>query len=304
MKTDRIIGIITVLQRKGKVTMPYLAEKFEVSRRTIARDIETICRAGIPIVTSQGTDGGVEIMKGYNLDTTIFTKNELQAVLAGLTALDSVSAAPVSLALSEKLYGKESVIPLNENIIIDLSSFHKESISEKIEILKTASHEKRCVTFHYYYNKGEADKLIEPLLTVFKWSSWYVFGFCPERNDFRMYKLNRLWDLKITDKFFEQREIPPEKLEFGQHFTDEYIITAVFEASEKYKLVEEYGPWSFTERDDGRLYAKLGFCDCDNAMSWYLSFGDKVEILEPEGFKKDYAAILKNACEKYKDNQI
>lgn len=299
MKTDRIIGIITVLQRKGKVTMPYLAEKFEVSRRTIARDIEAICQSGIPIVTSQGTDGGVEIMKGFNLDTTVFTKKELQAVITGLKALDSVSAVPVSSALSDKLYGKENVIPLNENIMIDLSSFHKESLSEKIELLKTAAHEKKCVTFHYYYNKGEDDKLIEPVLIVFKWSSWYIFGFCPERSDFRMYKLNRLWDLKITDQTFVQRDIPPEKLDFGQRFNDEYEIAAVYEKGEKYKLVEEYGPYSFTEREDGKLYAKWGFCDLDNAMSWYLSFGDKVEILEPEWFKKNYIENLKKALKKY-----
>lgn len=299
MKTDRIIGIITVLQRKGKVTMPYLAEKFEVSRRTIARDIEAICEAGIPIVTSQGTDGGVEIMEGFNLDTTVFTKKELQAVITGLKALDSVSAVPVSSALSDKLYGKENIIPLNENIMIDLSSFHKESLSEKIELLKNASHEKKCVTFHYYYGKGEDDKLIEPILIVFKWSSWYVFGFCPDRNDFRMYKLNRLWDLQITDKAFEQREIPPEKLDFGQRFADEFEITAVYEASEKYKLVEEYGPYSFIVREDGKLYAKWGFCDYNNALDWFLSFGDRVEILGPEWFKKDYLDRVKGILEKY-----
>ena len=299
MKIDRILGIITVLQRKGKVTMPYLAEKFEVSRRTIARDIEAICSAGIPIVTSQGTDGGIEIMEGFNFDTTVFTRDELQAVFAGLKALESVSAVPASSALSDKLYGKEKVIPLDENIMIDLASFYKDSLSEKINMLKKAAHEKKCVTFHYYYNKGEDDKLIEPVLVVFKWSGWYVFGFCPERNDFRMYKLGRLWDLKITDKPFEQREIPPEKLDFGQHFTDEYMIEAVFEASEKYRLVEEYGPYSFTVREDGRLYTKWGFCGRDNAMDWFLGFGDKVEILGPEDFIKDYITKLKNALSKY-----
>ena len=298
MKTDRIIGIITVLQRKGKVTMPYLAEKFEVSRRTIARDIETICAAGIPIVTSQGTDGGVEIMKGFNFDTTVFTKDELGTILTGIKALESVSALPSS-ALSEKLYGKENIIPLDENLMIDLSSCYKDSLSEKIELLKKAAHEKKCVTFRYYYNKGEDDKLIEPIITVFKWSNWYVFGFCPERNDFRMYKLNRLWDLKTTDISFSQREIPDKKLDFGQHFTDEYIISALYEPTEKYKLVEEYGPYSFTEREDGRLYAKWGFCDYNNAISWFLSFGDNVEILEPKEFKEDYVNRLKKAIKKY-----
>ncbi len=303
MKTGRIIGIITVLQRKGKVTMPYLAEKFEVSKRTIARDIEAICAAGIPIVTSQGADGGVEIMNGFNFDTTVFTKDELGTILTGLKALESVSALPSSSALSEKLYGKENIIPLDKNIMIDLSSFYKDSLSEKIKLLKQAALDKKCVTFHYYYNKGESDKLVEPIMIVFKWSNWYVFGFCPERNDFRMYKLNRLWNLKQTEILFPQREIPEKKLDFGQHFSDEYIISAVYEPDEKYKLVEEYGPDSFTVREDGKLYAKWGFCDYNNAMNWFLGFGDRVEILEPEEFKQDYIKRLKKTLEKYEKNK-
>lgn len=298
MKIDRIIGIITLLQRRGKTTMPYLAEKFEVSKRTIARDIEDICRAGIPIVTSQGADGGVEIMEGFNLDTTVFTKEELQAMFAGIKALESVSAAPSSF-LTDKLYSKEKVIPINEKMMIDLSSFYKDTLSEKIEILKKAAHEQRTVQFRYYYSKGEANKEIEPILIVFKWSSWYVFGFCPERNDFRMYKLNRLWELKITETVFEKREVPKDKLDFGKNITDEIKIKAIFEASEKYKLVEEYGPYSFELTEDGKLYTEWGFCSFDNAMSWFLSFGAKVEILGPEDFKSAYLKEVKQIMDRY-----
>lgn len=292
MKIDRIIGIITLLQRRGKTTMPYLAEKFEVSRRTIARDIEDICRAGIPIVTSQGADGGIEIMEGFNLDTTVFTKEELQTMFAGIKALESVSAVPSSF-LADKLYSKKNVIPITENMMIDLSSFFKDSLSEKIELLKKAAHEQRTVKFRYYYNKGEADKEIDPILIVFKWSSWYVFGFCHERNDFRLYKLNRLWDLTLTEERFEKREIPAEKLNFGKNITDEIKITAIYEASEKYKLVEEYGPYSFKVTEDGRLYTEWGFSCVENAMSWFLSFGAKVEILEPADFKETYEKEIK-----------
>lgn len=91
MKIDRLIGIITTLQQKKIVTAPYLAEKFEVSRRTINRDIEDICKAGIPIVTTQGVNGGISIMDGFSLDTTVFTEQELAAIFTGLKSLDSVS---------------------------------------------------------------------------------------------------------------------------------------------------------------------------------------------------------------------
>ena len=196
MKIDRLIGIITTLQQKKTVTAPYLAEKFEVSRRTINRDIEDICKAGIPIVTTQGVNGGISIMDGFSLDTTVFTEQELAAIFTGLKSLDSVSNSASAEKLAQKI-GGSSAIRLADNMVIDLSSFYKDDLATKIDRIKQAMKESKCITFHYCYNKGEADKLIEPYLIVFKWSDWYVFGFCKERQDFRMYKLRRLWDLEI-----------------------------------------------------------------------------------------------------------
>jgi len=131
MKIDRLIGIITILQHNKKVTAPYLAQKFEVSRRTINRDIEDICRAGIPIVTMQGKDGGISIMDGFNLDTTVFTIEELQAILIGLKSIDSVSHTSHGEMLASKIKGKDSVIPLSDNIRIDLASYYKDSLATK-----------------------------------------------------------------------------------------------------------------------------------------------------------------------------
>lgn len=296
MKIDRLIGIITTLQQKGKVTAPYLAQKFEVSRRTISRDIEDINRAGIPIVTTQGVDGGIEIMQGFQLDTTVFTEEELQSILVGLQSLDSVSTSRKHMRLGEKL---GAVVPLTDSMMIDLSSFYKGSLSEKIELLQEAIREHKCVRFHYYYSKGEADKSLEPMLVVFKWSNWYVFGFCRERQDFRMYKLNRLWDLQMTGECFQPREIPKERLQFGQNITDDKIITAVYEASEAYKLVEEYGPDCYTVQEDGRLYTEWGFSSYESALSWFLGFGGKVRILGPEDFREQYIAELRNMLQKY-----
>ena len=296
MKIDRLISIITTLQQKGKVTAPYLAEKLEVSRRTINRDIEDICRAGIPIVTTQGTDGGIELMEGYHIDTTIFTEDELQSIFIGLKSLDSVSNGSKAKNLSEKIGG---VIPETDHMMIDLSSFYKVSLSEKIELLKKAIHEKLCVTFHYYYNKGDEEKLIEPAMIVYKWASWYVLGFCPERNDFRLYKLSRLWNLFLTNQQFHPREIPPEKLNFGQNVTDDIIITALYEPSEKYRLVEEYGPDSFNIQEDGWLNTQWSFTNYESATNWFLSFGNKVKILAPKNYVEIFKAEVKQILELY-----
>ena len=296
MKIDRLIGIITTLQQKKTVTAPYLAEKFEVSRRTINRDIEDICKAGIPIVTTQGANGGISIMDGFSLNITVFTEQELAAIFTGLKSLDSVSNSATAEKLVQKI-GGGSAIRLADNMVIDLSSFYKDDLSSKIDCIKLAMKESKCIMFHYCYNKGEADKLIEPYLIVFKWSDWYVFGFCQERQDFRMYKLRRLWDLQITDETFVVRDIPEEKKQFGAHMTDDYVITAVYDASVKYRLVEDYGHNSFTEQEDGTLYTEWGFTKTDTAVEWFLSFGDKVKVLGPP----DMVELMKNTLDSIKN---
>lgn len=281
MKIERLIGIITILQQKGKVTAPYLAKHFEVSRRTINRDIEDICRAGIPIVTTQGVNGGISIMEGFVLDNTVFTKEELQMLLAGLGSLGSVWEESGTSLLAQKLAGGQEVFPVEENVLIDLSSFYKDSLTQKISILKAAIKDKKRVTFRYFYPKGEADKCMEPYLIIFKWTSWYVFGYSGEREDFRLYKLARLWNLKMTDEEFEKKEVPKEKLDFGSHISDDKIVKAYFQKEVKYRLVEEYGPGCYKESEDGRLYTEFGFTDYEEAINWYLGFGSKVEITEP-----------------------
>jgi len=301
MKIDRLIGIITVLQQNKKVTAPYLAKKFEVSRRTINRDIEDICRAGIPIVTTQGKGGGISIMDGFNLDTTVFTTEELQAIFTGLKSIDSISRTSHAERLASKFTGKDSVIPVSDNILIDLSSYYKDSLAEKIEMLKKAISQKRLVSFRYYYSKGEADKLIEPYLIMFKWSSWYIFGFCTERQDFRMFKLNRLWNLHITETEFVPREIPEQITGFDGRFPDDYMITAIFDSSEKYRLIEEYGLGCYTETEDGRLLFRRGFTNIDVMISWLLSFGDRVEVIEPMEIRERVYKTIQNMLDKYKE---
>lgn len=152
MKIDRLIGIITTLQQKKTVTAPYLAEKFEVSRRTINRDIEDICRAGIPIVTTQGAGGGISIMEGFALDTTVFTEQELEAVFTGLKSLDSVSYSASAQMLARKI-GGSAAIRLSDNMLIDLSSHYKGDLVPKLEQIKRAIRESKCWGRRSWWNE-------------------------------------------------------------------------------------------------------------------------------------------------------
>lgn len=297
MKVDRLIGIITILLKRDKVTAPFLAEKFEVSRRTINRDIEDICKAGIPIITTQGYDGGISIAEGYKIDKTLLTYQEVESILTGLKSIESIFNSSYINKIADKFSNKEIMESSNGNILIDLSSHYKRSLTHKIEVIKKAINEEHLITFRYFYDKGEVEKVIEPYLLIFRWSSWYILGYCIERRDFRLFKLNRITDLVDMKKVFYKRDVPKEKLEFDSFFTSEIKLVAIFENKVKYRLIEEYGVESFTYLENSKLMFEMGFSNMDNLLSWVKSFGDLVYVIEPKEvcleLKKNAENILK-----------
>lgn len=284
MKIDRLIGIITILLGQDKVTAPELAKRFEVSRRTINRDIEDICKAGIPLITTQGYGGGISIADGYKIEKTLFTEEELQTIFTALKGVDSVSKTPYLEKLLEKLSSKNKQIIANDNIVIDLASFSQTPLTEKIEVLKNAIGNKHYVSFQYYYEKGECKRRIEPYRLVFKWSTWYVFGYCLDKKDYRMFKLNRLWNLQLIENTFSPRDVPLNKVNFDNRFISNaaFHLKAIFSASEKYRIIEEYGVDSYTLYSNEKLLFQHDFASYENMRNWVFSFGDKVEILEPK----------------------
>lgn len=302
MKIDRLIGILSILLQQEKVTAPYLAEKFEVSRRTINRDIEDICKAGIPIVTSQGQNGGISIMEGYRMDKTLLTSSDMQAILAGLKSLDSVSGSKRYQQLMEKLaMGNSSVLSSNNHIMIDLASWYRSSLAPKISVLQAAVEERRKVEFAYFAPGGESRRSIEPYLLIFKWSSWYLWGYCCEKQDYRLFKLNRMTELNATEERYEPRRIPVPDLSAERVYPSGIDVEAVFEPEMKWRLVEEFGMESFTEQEDGRLKFSFGFADKENLFGWLLSFGDKVELIKPAELRKELYELMGRLLKIYRE---
>ncbi len=299
MKIDRLIGILSILQKGGRVTAPWLAERFEVSRRTISRDIEDICRAGIPVVTTQGAGGGIALMDGYRVDTTLFTESELRTLFAGIRSLDSVSAVPQAKILAGKFSQTGTGSALADDIVIDLASFYRNSLTEKIALLQQAIRERHVVCFRYYYRKGEADVQAEPYALRFQWSDWYLYAYTPKRRGFRLYKLLRLWELRTADGTFCPRALPDDAEELSDVITDGYRVTGLFAPEVKYRLVEEYGPDSFSEQPDGRLLFTRGFMYQEDAAEWFLSFGDRAEALSPPELRDELRRLAGNIFSQY-----
>ena len=300
MKIDRQLGILSILLQKESVTAPYLAEQFEVSRRTINRDVEDLCKAGIPIVTKQGVNGGISIMENYKFNKMLFTQGEMQDILAGLRSLDSVNGTNRYGKLMDKLAaGYSDFMVGNQSVLIDLSSWYKDSLAPKIELIRAAIDKCRELEFVYYSPKGESVRCIEPYYLIFRWSSWYVWGWCKKRQDFRMFKLNRIDNLKISEYIFPKRQAPMPDLRDERIFPGGIKVKALFEPECKWRLVEEFGNGSFSEQGDGKLLFQADYTDKENLITWILSFRDKAELLEPKEIRREIEKSIELMKKKY-----
>lgn len=299
MKIERLIGIIVILLQNKKVTAPYLAERFQVSRRTIYRDITDICLAGIPIITLAGTDGGIAIDEDYKIDKTIFTEKELQAIFSGLLSLDSVSSDYKYQNIMDKFCAQENRVYESNHIMVNLSSHYKNSLAPKIECFQRAIEHLHQVEFDYYNENGKRRVDLEPYLVVFQWSNWYLFGYEPYKNDFRLYKLNRLWNFFTTEQVFKPRQIPEDKLEFNQYFTEEIPAVILFDESVAYRLIEEYGIDCYVPDDNGKIRFEFPFTNSEYLLEWVLGFGNKAELLEPVELRGELRKRLEGMVQKY-----
>lgn len=304
MKIDRLIGILSILLQEEKTTAPELAERFEVSRRTINRDIEDLCMAGIPIRTVQGAGGGISIMDGYRMDRTILTSKDMQMILAGLRSLDSVSGSSYYGQLMEKLQtGSSEFLRGRDSILIDLSSWYKESLAPKIEAIQSAIENRHLLTFRYYAPSGESERSVEPYYLVFRWSSWYVWGWCTDREDYRLFKLNRMDSVAESAQNFICRNAPVPDLSDEKIFPGGIQVKALFTSDVKWRLVEEFGPHCFTEADDGRLLFTADYTDMENLVSWLLTFGEKAEVLEPPEVRRAIKYIAEETIKNYTEDR-
>lgn len=286
--------------QKEMTTAPELAEHFEVSRRTINRDIEDLCKAGIPIQTTQGVGGGISIMSGYRMDRTILTSRDMQMIMAGLRSLDSVSGSSYYSQLMEKIQaGSSELVSGKESILIDLSSWYKATLAPKISMIQDAIESRHLIKFKYFAPSGESVRTIEPYYVVFKWTSWYVYGWCLKRKDYRLFKLNRMDKVELTNKEFECRNVPLPDMSAELLYPRNIKVKALFDADMKWRLVEEFGMKCYTERKDGKLLFEEYYSDMDNLVSWMLTFGDKVEVLEPEEVRERLKAMADNMIKVY-----
>ena len=303
MKIDRLLGILTVLMKKQKVKAKDLAERFEVSLRTIYRDVEDISKAGIPIITYPGGDGGIGIADGFTLDKSVLTREELQSIVLGLKSLGSIMMGSQISSLLGKLSPEPNrFIACKDDIIIDLASFYKNSLAPKISLLRQAISEKTIVRFGYYAKNGQTKRELEPYFITFKWSAWYLFGYCRLREDFRLFKLNRLTMLELTDAHYVPRTITEEQLDLEAFYSNPQTIqyaTLLLNRSLEYVVVDGYGLGSYEVVNDDTIIAKWDYVNEQEMIKTILGLGGGAKVIAPQSLADAVRAEAEKILHQY-----
>ncbi len=295
MKESRLFQILYYILERGRVAAPELADKFEVSVRTIYRDIDWISSAGIPIYTTRGKGGGIEIDSNYVMNTAMLSPDEKEQILIALNSTKGVNELEQS-NLIQKLSALFDM--KNSNWIeVDSANWTRSNAHMTLfEDIKFAIIHKKYISFDYYSNKLECThRKIKSIRLVFKAWSWYVYGYCDLRKDFRFFKLSRMKNYLVHDDGFED--------DYSNIIIDKKIyypkmehIKLKFNKSQAFRVYDEF--YNRVIEDDGYLLVELDL-PSDYVYSYVLSFGNDVEVLEPEEVRVELKNILDNMIKKY-----
>lgn len=298
MKIDRLFAITHILINKKSVTAAELAEKFNVSIRTIYRDIDILSANGIPIYTSQGKGGGISIIDSYSIDKTILSDDEQKQILMALETVNATGEEDVSSALNKlgSIFKKNS----GSWVEIDFSNWEQnDDKKEYFSIIKNSILNKQAIKIIYANSKGEkSSRVIEPLKLIFKGHCWYLYAYCRNKKDYRFFKLYRISELVILEEKFNKEA--PSIINKTYKFKDVKSMDLVLkiDKSMEFRIYDELNNSTIEEKED-YFIVKVNLEIGDWIYSYLLSYREKIEILEPIELRENMKKIIKEIMKNY-----
>ncbi|MBS4538474.1 YafY family transcriptional regulator [Clostridium sp. D2Q-11] len=305
MRIDRLLSILLILSSKGIVTAKELAEHFEVSVRTIYRDIDKICEAGVPVAANGGKGGGFYIIENYSLDNLFFDEGELHTLMAMMKGMSIVFGK--NQQFNDIVLKFQNADKNNNNkedsLNINMSHFSmEEELKEYLYIINQAIEKTKILVFYYINRNMEySERIVEPIRIEFSHGQWYLAGYCRVREDYRRFKLVRIKDLKLGE-IFTKRIISSEELDeiFNKSYDKKNIkVKLKFSNRIGNQLTEYFFKDTIKERQDGAFIVDDLFPYEEGLIRFILEFGKECEVLEPEYLRNETKKYLENILEKY-----
>lgn len=297
MKNYRLFGIVYKLLSEDVITAKELADYFEVSIRTIYRDIDVLSSFNIPIYASKGKNGGIKLLDNYKLDKTLLSEEEQIHILLALQGLEKLSANN-----NENLFDKMQTVfnkKTKDWIDINFSTWGKDTVQTvNFNNIKQAIINEQRIEFTYYNSYGEKSKrIVEPLQICFKYNAWYVLTYEEKKQDYRLFKIIRINDLNILDETFS-RELPKEK---PYNEGNAKMITLELEILKEmaYRVYDEFTKESITITENGNFLIKVEYPESDWLYGYILSFGENIKVILPVDIKQKVREKLEKSIKNY-----
>lgn len=295
MRLDRLLGIALELMAKKRVTAAELAAKFEVSIRTVYRDVELINRAGIPVASFTGADGGFELMNGFFLTRQYFSVDDLSVIYTLLKAMEGAMGGAVAPAMRKLA----SLNPLlanegsHEAVILNISTLDFER--DYVQELFRAVRQSRVVRLEYTSTSGTAtERSVEPLNLLWEKGIWYLEGYCRSRQSKRYFRVSRITSLDVSEELFVPRQISDESEQDEIQGIHAHLR---FDLTVRTRVLEQFPGECVYQGDWIDVYTT--FYKKEYALSVIASYGMNVEIVSPAELQDDVIAHIEAIRQHY-----
>lgn len=304
MKLERLISIIYKLLNHEVLSASMLADEFQVSQRTIYRDIDVICAAGFPVVSYQGTKGGYGIMDGYKMDKSLLGSYDVNSLITVLKSLSTVFEDERAQGTIERL---QTIGPEHRTASLSVDLETSRTDPDALPHLRTAITRRNIVRFDYINAKNErTTREMEPLRLHFKYRNWYIYGFCRTRREYREFRLSRLMNLFLTQETFEPHLEVPEEAAFSYKEWQDQLEDVVIRVGPE-ALAEALDQFHQADKQfhaDGSMTMRIPvFQPLRAQWLWtiLLSFGSSAEVLEPPLLRGIIKEQLQNTLKLYEE---
>ena len=304
MQIERLIQMIFYIVNHEHVTARQLANYFNVSTRTIYRDINTLTIAGIPVISAKGTGGGISMIEGYTIDRSLLSAEDQQQIYQGLQMLQAAKYPKAEIALSKISAVFRNVLEPKwlEVDFTHWGSDEKEKI--KLSELQYAILNKQIITFHYFNSELQrSEKTIEPLRLIFKSHAWYIAGYCRSRQEIRIFRMSRMKQIRVLPELFE-RELPADYSlapECGKP-CDLPVFKLRFASEIAYRVYDDFHEEQVSVSEDGSCIVTVQYQLSDWTFNYLLSFGNYIEVLEPPAARVMLRERAMEIVKKYEPN--
>lgn len=300
MQINRLFEMIYILLDKKTITAKELAQQFEVSVRTIYRDIDILSAGGIPIYTNKGKGGGISLMDDFVLNKSMLSATEQNEILMSLQSLHAVKVPEIDKVLTKlrTIFNKQVI----NWIDVDFSHWgSNDSEREKFDILKAGILRATIVSFDYCSSDGEKNKrIVEPVKLVFKGRSWYLYGYCQTKGGFRIFKITRIKNIHSSTEEFT-RKISDDIWGEPQQSYNEGMITLILriDARMEYRVYDEFDQDLIVKNTDGSFTVSVTFPENEWVYGYVLSYGNYAEVLEPQHIREIVKKKFQDGLQRY-----